>query len=256
MSASAPRLDFGGRRVVVAGGSRGIGRSIALAFAAAGAGVSICARGRAALEATRAELAEHGVSAHAGACDLGDGGAIAAYIEEAAGALGGIDVLVNNGTGFGFADDEDGWQRGLEVDVLGTVRAIRCALPWLRRAQGANIINTVSIAALRYRTSGPPYAAAKAAIASYTGSLALKLAAEGIRVNALAPGSIEFPGGVWEQRRNDDPELYRRFRERIPFGRMGRPEEIASAALFLASPLAGWITGHTLVVDGGQMLNG
>lgn len=256
MSPSAPGLDFNGRRVVVAGGSRGIGRSIALAFAGAGAAVSICARGREALEATRAELAERGVTAHAGACDLADAAAVAAYVEEAAGALGGIDVLVNNGSGFGFEDDEEGWRRGLAVDVMGTVRAIHCALPWLRKAQGANIVNTVSIAAFRYRTSGPAYAAVKAAIASYTGSLALRLAADGIRVNAIAPGSIEFPGGVWEQRRREKPEQYRQFRERIPFGRMGRPEEIAGPALFLASPLAGWITGHTLVVDGGQMLNG
>lgn len=256
MSASAPSLEFEGRRVIVAGGSRGIGRSIALAFADAGAAVSICARNRAALEETRAELAARGGTAHADSCDLGDAAAVTRYIDAAATTLGGIDILVNNGTGYGFEDNEDGWRRGLEVDVLGTVRAIHCALPWLRKSQGANIINTTSIAALRYRTSGAPYAAVKAAISSYTGSLALKLAADGIRVNAIAPGSIEFPGGIWERRRREDPELYRQFRERIPSGRMGRPEEIAYAALFLASPLAGWITGHTLVVDGGQMLNG
>ncbi len=256
MASSTPSLDFSNRRIVVAGGSRGIGRSIALAFAAAGANVSICARGREALEATRTELAKYGGTSHAGICDLGDADAVAKYIKETAQALGGIDVLINNGTGYGFDDDQEGWCRALRVDVMGTVGAIRSALPWLRRAERANIINTVSIAALRFRSSGAPYAAAKAAISSYTGSLALRLAAEGIRVNAIAPGSIEFPGGLWEKRRSEEPQLYWSFRDRIPFGRMGRPEEIAHAALFLASPLASWITGHTLVVDGGQMLNG
>jgi len=256
MPDSAPVLDFSGRRVVVAAGSRGIGRSIALAFAAAGAGVSFCARGREALEATRAQMAEHGGTAHAAVCDLADAGDVARYVEEAAAALGGIDVLVNNGTGYGFEDDEDGWRRGLDVDIMGTVRAVRHALPRLREAEGASILNTVSIAALRFRSSGAPYAAAKAAIASYTGSLALELAADGIRVNAIAPGSIAFPGGLWERRSREEPELYRSFLDRIPFGRMGKPGDIANAALFLASPLASWVTGQTLVVDGGQMLNG
>lgn len=256
MAAFPIQLDFSGRRVVVAGGSRGIGRAIALGFAAAGADVSVCARGREALDATAEAIRTHGVKAHAATCDLGDGAAIERYIATAADALGGIDVLVNNGTGFGFDDDEDGWQRGLDVDLMATVRAVRHALPHLRAASAASIVNTVSIAGLRPRASGSPYAAVKAAVTSYTGSLALQLATDGIRVNAIAPGSIEFDGGLWDVRHRESPDVYARTLARIPSGRMGRPEEIAHAALFLASPLASWITGHTLVVDGGQMLNG
>ncbi|MEP6899196.1 MAG: SDR family oxidoreductase [Rhodanobacter sp.] len=253
---AAARFDFSNRRVVVAGGSRGIGRSIALAFAQAGASVSICARGAPGLERTHAELAAFGVDTHAAVCDLADAQAIDGYIADAAGALGGIDVLVNNGTGFGFDDDESGWSAGINVDLLAAVRASHAALPFLKQSTDACILHTTSIAALRPRASGAPYAAANAALTHYTGSQALALAQHRIRVNAIAPGSIEFPDGLWEQRKSHAPEVYRATLARIPFGRFGTPEEIAHAALFLASPWAGWITGQTLVVDGGQMLNG
>jgi 3-oxoacyl-[acyl-carrier protein] reductase len=247
-------FDFTGRRVVVAGGSRGIGRSIALGFAAAGAAVSICARGAAALEATHAELAAQGVTAHAAACDLADAAAVRGYVEAAAAALGGIDVLVNNASGFGAADTEEGWAAGLSVDVMATVRASHAALPFLQQGQGAAIVNIASISGLRPSMRTPAYAAVKAAVIHYTASQAAALAKQGIRVNAVAPGSIEFPGGSWEARRTSQPELYNRVLGSIPFGRLGRPEEVAQAVLFLASPLAGWITGQTLVVDGGQLL--
>lgn len=251
-----PPFDFHDRRVVIAGGSRGIGRSMALAFATAGAAVSICARGQAALELTRQAVAACGVKAHAQSCDLGEAGAVEAYIAAAAAALGGIDVLVNNGTGFGFDDDEDSWLAGINIDLMAAVRASRAALPFLQASSHACILHTTSIAALRPRASGAPYAAVKAALTHYTTSQALALAAKRIRVNAIAPGSIEFPDGLWDRRSHEAPEVYRATLARIPFGRFGTPDEVAHAALFLASPWAGWITGQTLVVDGGQMLNG
>ena len=94
----------------------------------------------------------------------------------------------------------------------------------------------------------------KAAVIQYTTSQAAILARKGIRVNCVAPGSIEFPGGTWERRRTEDPKLYQAILEGIPFGRLGRPEEVANVVLFLASPLAGWVTGQTIVADGGQLL--
>ena len=195
------QLDFTGKRVIVAGGSRGIGRSIALAFAEAGAGVSICARGAAALDAARAEIAEFGVTAHAASCDLGDAAAISRYIPEAAAALGGLDILVNNASGFGSTDDEAGWEAGISVDLMATVRASRAALPFLEAASGGSIVNISSIAGLRASTRTAPYAAVKAAVISYTASQAAMLARKNIRVNCVAPGSIEFPGGTWEKRK-------------------------------------------------------
>jgi 3-oxoacyl-[acyl-carrier protein] reductase len=247
-------FDFSGRRVVVAGGSRGIGRSIGLAFAQAGAAVSVCARGADGVARVRAELAACGHPVHAAACDVGDASALARYIGDAAAAIGGIDVLVNNASGFGLKNDEAGWAASVAVDLMATVRASEAALPHLKQSSGAAIVNTSSISALRPSPRTPPYGAIKAAVVHYTQSQAAALAAARIRVNSVAPGSIEFPGGVWDIRKTQEPALYQRVQSSIPFGRLGRPEEVANAVLFLASDDASWITGQTIVVDGGQML--
>ena len=249
-------LDFTGRRVLVAGGSKGIGRCMALAFARAGAHVSVCARGEAGLAALRADAAQAGVDIHTVPADLGRAEDIQRWLEAAAEALGGIDVLVNNATGYGMADDDAGWEASLNVDLMAAVRTSRLALPWLRQATDACILNLGSIAGMQPRPGAAPYAAAKAALMHYTTSQALGLAPDRIRVNAIAPGSIEFADGLWDRRRTEDPALYHGTLAKIPFGRFGAPEEIADAALFLCSPLARWVTGQTLVVDGGQVLMG
>ncbi|MBN8945791.1 SDR family NAD(P)-dependent oxidoreductase [Rhodanobacter sp. UC4450_H17] len=256
MVSAPPPFDFHGWRVLVAGGSRGIGRSIALGFAQAGAAVSICARGAAALEKTRLQIAAHDVTVHAQSVDLAQATAIQAWVDDAASALGGIDVLVNNASGYGFRDEDEDWLANFNVDLMAAVRASRAALPHLAGSAHPCILHTSSISALRPRPGGPSYAALKAALSHYTTSQAQALAPRRIRVNAIAPGSIEFPGGLWDQCRKDDPTRYAEVLAKIPFGRYGQPEEIAHAALFLASPWAGWITGQTLVVDGGQLLAG
>lgn len=248
------QVQFAGKRVVVAGGSKGIGRSIALGFAAAGASVSICARGRQALDSTREEIAAKGVAAHAGICDLASGPEIAGYIADAAKALGGLDILINNASGFGVMDDEAGWAAGINVDLLATVRASHAAIPYLEKAGGGAILNISSISGHGASARSAPYAAVKAAVINYTMSQALMLAPKRVRVNAIAPGSIEFPGGLWEQRKTSNPQLYNGILRSIPFGRLGAPEEVANVALFLCSDLAGWITGQTVTVDGGQSL--
>lgn len=253
---AGPQLDFTGRRVLIAGGSKGIGRAMALAFASAGASVSVCARGEAGLAALRADARALGLAVHTVSADLSELDDIGRWLADAAQALGGIDVLVNNATGYGMADDEAGWEASLNVDLMAAVRASRLALPWLQQSSDACILNLASIAAQQPRPGGAPYAAAKAALMHYTTSQALALAPQRIRVNAIAPGSIEFEDGLWARRREQDPELYRNILAKIPFGRFGEPAAVANAALFLCSPLAGWITGHTLNVDGGQVLMG
>src|SRR5205807_6415523 len=136
------------------------------------------------------------------------------------------------------------------------VRASEVARPYLQASTGASIVNTTSISAFRASARSAPYGAVKAAVVHYTLSLAAQLAAARIRVNSVAPGSIEFPGGVWDVRKTTEPKLYQRIHASIPFGRLGHPEEVANVVLFLASDLASWITGQTIAVDGGQMLGG
>ncbi len=246
-------FDFKGRHAVVCGGSRGIGLAIALGFARAGAAVSICARGEASLRAAQTALQALGGKVHAATCDLGDGAAVTRYVQDAAAALGGIDALVNNASAFGSRDTDADWASSVAVDLMAPVRASHAAMPFLEHAKGA-IVHISSIAGLRPSARTPPYGAVKAALVQYTQTQAALLAKKGIRVNCIAPGSIFFEGGVWDERKRNEPKLYEGTLARIPSGRFGRPEEIASVALFLASGAASWITGQTLTVDGGQTL--
>ncbi|PZU94123.1 MAG: 3-oxoacyl-ACP reductase [Chelatococcus sp.] len=244
--------EFTGKRVIVMGGSRGIGRSIALGFAAGGASVSICARSAGPLEATRRELEALGATTHAASVDLADAAAIAAYVPEAVAALGGLDVLVNNASGFGHSDDEAGWAASINVDMMAVVRGSQAAIPHMK--PGSSIVNLSSISAMRASSRSAPYGAIKAAVIHYTASQAKMLARKGIRANGVAPGSIEFPGGTWEDRKTSNPELYQSTLASIAFGRMGKTEEVAEVVLFLASDKASWVTGQTIVVDGGQLV--
>jgi 3-oxoacyl-[acyl-carrier protein] reductase len=245
-------IEFTGKNVVVAGGSRGIGRSIALAFAAAGANVSICARGERALRETEKELQASRRIVHAASCDLADGPAVKDYVVAAAAALGGIDVLVNNASAFGRSDDEAGWEASVSVDLMAPVRASYAALPFLERSAGS-IVHISALAGLRPSVRTPPYGAIKAAIIQYTKTQAAQLAPRKIRVNCVAPGPIFFAGGTWDVNQRNNPELYTSVLSRCPFGRMGTPEEVANVVLFLASEAASWVTGQTIAVDGAMV---
>jgi 3-oxoacyl-[acyl-carrier protein] reductase len=247
------QIDFKGRKAIVCGGSRGIGRAIALGFARAGGDVSICARDPKALEQTRAELAALGVKAHAASADLAQGDSVRGYVRDAVAALGGVDFLVNNASAFGSSDDDKGWTSNLAVDMLSIVHATQEALPALKKVQGS-VVNISSISALHPAERQPPYGAIKAAVIHYTVTQAAMYAKDRVRVNCIAPGSIEFPGGVWDRRKTDNPKLYNATLASIPFGRMGHAEEVANVALFLASPYASWVTGQAIAVAGGQGL--
>jgi 3-oxoacyl-[acyl-carrier protein] reductase len=248
------QISFKGKNLVVCGGSRGIGRGIALAFAASGANVSICARGAEGVEKTMAEIAKFGGKVHGAACELGDAAAIKGYIAAASAALGGIHVLVNNASGFGRTDDETGWATSVSIDIMATVRASNEAIPHIERAGGGSIINISSISGLKPSLRTPPYGAVKAAVIQYTQTQALALAKKKIRANCIAPGSIFFEGGTWDDAKKNNPKLYEAIQGTIPWGRYGTPEEVAGVAMFLASDLASWVTGQTISADGGQGL--
>ena len=247
-------FDFSGYRIAIAGGSKGIGRAIALAFLAAGGNVAVCARRREGLDALAGDAGSNVGKLHTHACDLSQVDQIERWIADAARALGGIDVLVNNATGYGFREDDESWLVDFNVDLMAAVRASRFAVPHLKQSPHACILHTSSIGSFRPRTMGPPYAAMKAALNHYTRTQALELSKDRIRVNAIAPGSIEFEGGVWDRVRQEKPEQYEKVLGTIPFDRYGTAEEVAHLALFLASPFAGWITGQIIAVDGGQSL--
>ena len=247
-------MDLGlkGKGVIVTGGSRGIGRAIAHEFADEGANVAICARTPEALEATAAELEAKGVTVHSASCDVADADSLASFLDGAHAALGRVDVLINNPSGFGVTDDEAGWEASLNIDVMASVRASRQVTPWLEAQGGGSIIHISSISGMDVSLPMPAYCAAKAALISHSKCMAQNLAPAGIRVNCVAPGSIEFPGGFWEQIKNDNRPFYDSVLATCPFGRLGKPEEVASAVVFLASDKAGWVSGITLTVDGVQ----
>jgi 3-oxoacyl-[acyl-carrier protein] reductase len=252
-------MDLGlrGMSSVVTGGSRGIGRAIALALADEGAAVAICARGEPALRETEAELRERGVPVFGQVCDVGDPHALGAFLDAARDALGGVDVFVHNASVMAEGPGIDAWRTNLRVDLMGAVHGCDRVMPWMAESGRGSVLFISSISAF----DGEPapdyaYASVKAALLAYARRLAGVWGPRGIRVNALAPGSIEFPGGSWEAVRREHPALYAQVRNSIPFGRLGTPEEVAAAAVFLVSPRANWITGVCLTVDGGQSRGG
>jgi 3-oxoacyl-[acyl-carrier protein] reductase len=252
----AMSLSLAGKGAIITGGSRGIGFAIADVFARNGAAISFCARGADGVEKALDAIGAHGGKVHGAVCDLADKAELDAYIDDANEAIGGAHILVCNASGFGRTDDEEGWIRGIEIDIMASVRASHAAVPLISANGGGSIIHISTISALAPSLRTPPYGAVKAALNHYARTQALMLAKDGIRVNAICPGSIEFEGGVWDTTRQNNRPLYDRILASIPSGRMGEPEDVADVALFLASDLGRWVTGAVIPVDGGQSLNG
>ena len=251
-------LGLAGRVVLVTGASRGIGRAVALGFAAERGRLVVCARGEAQLERVAAELAAAGADAvRSLAVDVTSPGAAAELV--AAGAeLGGLDVLVSNAGGnrkklFSETTDDD-WRELLELNLVSGLRLARAALPQLEARRRGCVLFISSI--WGRETGGPGYSlynASKSALISAARVLARDLAGEGVRVNSIAPGSILAPGGSWEARMRQDPEGIAEFvRRELPLGRFGTPEEVAALAVFLASDRASLITGACITADGAQ----
>ena len=247
-------MDLGlkGKVAIVTGGSRGIGRAIALGLATEGCHVAICARGEEKLRETEAEIKAKGVNTFAMPLDVTDAAAIDAFVERTAAELGRIDILVNNAGGSKQGDGDDAWQGVIDLNLMAAVRASRAVIPHMKTQGGGAIVNITSIWG-REGGGAPTYNAAKAAMTSHAKNLGLTLAGEGIRVNSVAPGSIRFPGGGWDRRVQADPDGMAEFvKTNIPAGRFGTAEEVANVVVFLCSPAANWVTAASLNVDGGQ----
>jgi 3-oxoacyl-[acyl-carrier protein] reductase len=253
-------LGLSGKAALVTGASRGLGRAIALELAHEGARVTLCARGQEVLEATAAEVRRLGAVAVAVVADVTTEAGVQKVVEAAIGAFGGVDVLVNNvggstGTSFTETDVEE-WRHAIELNLIPAVRLSRLVVPSMRLRGGGAIVNIASVYGREWGGAyarRPTYIAAKAAEIAMSKALALELAPHGIRVNAVAPGSILFPGGNWERRQREDPDGIGAFiRADMPLGRFGRAEEVARVVAFLASDAASLVVGACLNVDGGQ----
>jgi 3-oxoacyl-[acyl-carrier protein] reductase len=244
-------LQLKGRRALVTGASKGIGRAIALGLAAEGCNVAICARGDAGVGRMVDEIRASGVKAHGASLDVGDRSALEGFITDAAAAMGGLDILVCNASAFAEGPGEEAFRAAFEIDLLHTRNACESALSSLASSGQGSIIAISSISGSEdYGYDSVSYGTMKAALFFYVKSLARHVAAKGIRANVVSPGTTLFDGGFWDRVRIDDPAAFAANVAANPLGRMGRPEEIADAVVFLASPRASFISGTNLVVDG------
>lgn len=249
-----PELD--GKVAIVTGGSKGIGKAIALALAEAGADVALAARSRENLDRAAAEVEGLGRRAVAVPTDVADAEQVTALVDRTVSELGTLDVLVNNAGGAPFLSTVEamrleGFDKYFRINFTSAFLCTRAAGPVLLEKGGGAVVNVASVAGLIASPGLTYYASAKAALISLTRTVAQEWASSGIRVNAIAPGWIETDLNVGARQ---DPAFYESIRSQIPMGRWGRAEEVAAAARFLASDAASFMTGSVVVVDGGQTL--
>jgi 3-oxoacyl-[acyl-carrier protein] reductase len=246
-------MDLGlkGKKAIVTGGTRGIGRAIANLLVEEGCDIGICARTPAQVEEAVAAFRAKGVKAFGSALDVADGAQFTRFIKSTAEALGGLDIFISNVSALGVGNDEESWRNGFEIGVLGTLRGCETALPFLEKSAGGAIVVIGSAAAVEVVGLRRAYSGLKAAVLPYVKALARDLAPKNVRANVVSPGSIYFKGGVWDVAQQKMPERYRQTLARNPMGRMGTPEEVANAVVFLASSRASFVTGTNLICDGG-----
>ena len=255
-------MDLGikGKTALVTGGSRGLGRQIALSLAREGVNVAICGRTKDTLTKTAKELSGLGVKAASVMADVAKPSEMDALHKEAVRQLGPVDILVNNAGGSISRAGVDGaslaeFQATFDLNVFGGYRLMQLCIPHMKQQRWGRIVNIASIWGREYG-GNVGYMAAKAALIAATKHAGVTLAKHGILVNSIAPGSIEHPEGGWEKFKKDNPpEVVKAFIEKnLPMGRFGWPEPVGDLVAFLASERAGLITGACIVVDGGQSI--
>ena len=247
-------LQLTGKKALVTGSTRGIGLAIAERLALEGADVAICARSGDAVEDAVKALESKGGKAWGRSVDVKDVAALRSWVENAAAALGGVDILVANASALSFGLSIEAFQSAFDVDLIHTVTAVEAVMPHLERSRAGSIVAIGSIGGVEDSELNAytkvSYGAMKAALHFYIKSLARTVAPKGIRANVVSPGSTFFDGGAWDQIKSEQPEHFHKAVAMIPMGRMASPEEIANVVVFMASPAASYVSGANLVVDG------
>lgn len=246
-------LHLKGKRALVLGGTRGIGRAIAETLAGEGADVAICARQRDQVDEAVTALLKKGVRASGAAVDIAKADELRAWVGETAKSFGGLDILVSNASALTMGAHTEAWESLLKIDILGAMNAFEAARPHIEQAAAergdASFVMISSVSAAEVQNANA-YGAIKAALIHYAKGLAREYAKRKVRVNVVSPGTVYFKGGVWHMIEQGMPDRYNAAMKSNPTGRMGTPQEIANAAVFLSSPVSSFTTGANLIVDG------
>jgi NAD(P)-dependent dehydrogenase (short-subunit alcohol dehydrogenase family) len=246
-------MDLGlkGKRAIVTGATRGIGRGVAELLVAEGANVAFCARSAEEVAEAAAALVRPGVEVIGEAVNVRDGEAYRTWLERAATALGGCDVFIPGVSGGGGMDSEKNWVRNFEIDMLHTVRGCEALMPHLEKSGTGSIVIIGSTNAVETFAAPMAYNAIKAGLITYSKQLSQHVGRKNVRVNTVSPGPIYFEGGAWEMIKGTQAKFYDWAMKQFPCGRMGTVEEIARVIVFVASPAASLVTGANVVADNG-----
>ena len=242
-------LGLKGKKVILSGGSRGLGRAALEIFAAEGADVAFFSRDAAQVAEAAASLGRHGGKVFAEPLDMAGGGYID-WLKRAAEALGGVDIFIHNVSSSGAGGTGD-WEMTFQYDIRGAVDGCTTLEPWLEKSDAASVILMSSTAALETFIQPAAFNALKAALITYGKQLSQAWGKKGIRVNMVSPGPIRFDGGNWSKIEAGMPDFYKMTEAQMALGRFGTAEEVARTMVFLASPASSYTTGTNIVIDGG-----